>query len=277
MPLAEHMRIAVAQVASGTDPRENLELVREWVGRARHHRPDIVVFPEATMASFATRSASVAEPLDGEWAEEVRRIAAEAGVVVIVGMFTTAEGESRPRNTLLVTGPETEAAYHKMHMYDAWGFEESRHIAPGHEPLTIVVAGMRLGLATCYEVRFPEMFKYYASRGAQVVVLPASWANGPGKAEQWSALCRARALDSTCYVVACAQADPASVGFEVKPGAPTGVGRSVVVGPLGDVLAEAGDGPELLVVDLEGEAVGEARKKLPVLATSRFEVLPPRV
>ncbi len=271
------MRVAVAQISSWVDPSENLTLVAQQARKAAEGGADLVVFPEATMASFVTRSRDVAQPLDGPWANEVRRIAADLGTVIVVGMFTVdGSGEQRrPVNTLLVTGQGVEASYDKIHMYDAWGFIESQHIAPGHDPVTITIGGLTLGFATCYEVRFPEMFKYYAEHGAHAVILGASWAGGPSKTDQWRNLCRARALDSTCYVVAAGQADPTTVGREVKPGSPTGVGHSVVVDPLGRVLAEAGEAPDMLFVDLDADVVADARSQLPVLATSRFKILPP--
>lgn len=272
------MRVAVAQVAASTEPADNLELVRQWVRRAADAAAGLVVFPEATMASFARRSTEVAEPLDGEFAGGVRTVAAEAGITVVVGLFTpgaAAGDRPRARNTTLVVGPHGEATYDKIHLFDAWGFEESRHVEAGSTPVVTDAGGVRLGLATCYDVRFPELFKHLARQGAQVIVVPASWANGPGKAAQWQALCVARALDSTCFVVGAGQADPASVGVQVESAAPTGVGHSLVVGPLGDVLARAGEAPELLFADLDISGLDAARDRLPVLANSRFGLVPP--
>lgn len=274
------MRVAVAQIVASADPVENLALVRAWVGRAVDADADLVVFPEATMASFARRSTEVAEGLDGAFASGVRAVAMQAGVTVVVGLFTPgepADGASRPRarNTTLVVGPDGEASYDKIHLFDAWGFEESRHVQAGATPVVTDAGGVRLGLATCYDVRFPELFKHLARQGALVIVVPASWASGPGKAEQWQALCIARALDATCFVVGAGQADPASVGQTVESAAPTGVGHSLVVGPLGDVLARAGAAPELLVVDLDAAGVDAARARLPVLENSRFGLVPP--
>lgn len=235
------------------------------------------------MATFAVRSAEVAQPLDGPWARGVRTIAAELGIAVVVGMFTPGSASIAPdgrkrrrvRNTLLAAGPTLDTHYDKMHLYDAWGFVESRHVEPGQTPCAIDLNGVKIGLTTCYEVRFPEVFKFHATHGASIVLVPTSWANGPGKIEQWRTLCIARALDSTCFIAAAAQADPATEGFEVKPGAPTGVGHSVVVGPLGEILAEGGDAAELIVVDLDTESIPDARARLPVLATSRFSIAPP--
>lgn len=272
------MRVAVAQIASSTDPAVNLGLVRESAHRAADAGARLVVFPEATMASFATASATVAQPLDGQWADGVRTIALDAGIAVVVGLFESRPGERRPFNTLLATGPGVrEAAYRKIHLFDAWGFRESDHIAPGDEPVTIALDGLVFGLATCYDVRFPALFQHYGGLGAHAVLVPASWANGEGKADQWQTLCRARAMDSTCYAVAAAQADPATAGHPVKLGAPTGVGHSVVVDPLGRVLAEAGPAPALLVVDLDIGAVSDARGRVPVLRNARFGLVPPGV
>lgn len=277
------MRVALAQIASTPDPARNLELVRRDAARAAEVGAELVVFPEATMATFARRSSEVAEPLDGPFARGVREAARDAGVPVAVGMFTPgrpAEGErrARVRNTLLVTGPGVaETTYDKIHLYDAFGFEESRHVEAGSRPLCVEVAGVTVGLATCYDVRFPEFFKYLAHEaGARVIIVPSSWANGPGKAEQWRALCVARALDSTCWIVAVGMADPATAGFDVKPGSPTGVGHSVVASPVGEVVAEAGAAPRLLVADIDVAAVDAVRSRLPVLSGSRFRILPPR-
>ncbi len=266
------MRIALAQVLSGTDPDVNLDLVREHAQRAKDAGAELVVFPEATMASFATRSAAVAQPLDGPWARGVRTIARETGIAVVVGMFTPGRVDGKARNTLLVVDAAGSdvATYDKIHLFDAWGFEESRHIEAGDTPVLVTLGGVTFGLATCYDVRFPELFKHLAHSGAEAILVPTSWANGPGKADQFRALCIARALDCTCFILAAGQADPTVVGVEVRKGSPTGVGHSVVVDPLGEVLAEAGAEPALLLVDLDRAVLDDARRQLPVLATSRF-------
>lgn len=255
------MRIAVAQLLSGTYPADNLQIVRDYAGRAAEAGASLVVFPEATMCRFGVPLAPIAEPVDGPWADGVRRIAADSGVTVVVGMFTPAD-HGRVHNTLLATGPETEAHYDKIHLYDAFGFTESTTVAPGREPVTITVDGVGVGLTTCYDLRFPELFTTLAGRGAQVIVVSASWAAGPGKLEQWSLLARARALDSTSYIVAAGQADP---GEPLASSAPTGVGGSVVVSPFGAVVASAGSEPELLVTDLDLEQVTKARETIAVL------------
>ncbi|MEU7530807.1 carbon-nitrogen hydrolase family protein [Saccharothrix sp. NPDC042600] len=257
------MRVALCQINSSTDPVANLDLVRAGVARAAGAR--VVVFPEATMCRFGVPLGPVAQPLDGPWATAVREIADEAGVVVVAGMFTPAP-DGRVANTLLVTGGGLHVGYDKIHLYDAFGFEESRTVAPGAKPVVVEVDGLTLGLATCYDVRFPELFRALADQGAAAVLLCASWGAGPGKREQWELLVRARALDCTSWVLACGQADP---GVD-HGGAPTGVGFSTVASPLGAVVGQLGGEEGLLVADVDVAAVEEARRALPVLANRRL-------
>lgn len=257
------MRIALAQVSSTTDPSANLDLVRECAARGAAQRAEAVVFPEATMHSFSRSPIAAAEPLDGPWASAVRTIAAEHGLTIVAGMFTTTATQ-RVRNTLLVTGT-VEAHYDKLHLFDALGYRESERIAPGDEPVVVRLDGAALGLATCYDIRFPALFIRLARLGAEVIVVPASWAPGPNKLHQWRTLAAARAMDSTCFVVACGQARP-----EADDGSkPTGVGHSLVVDPLGTVLLELDDGPDLAVIDLDLAQVRTAREAMPVLRNAR--------
>ncbi|WP_019816248.1 carbon-nitrogen hydrolase family protein [Saccharomonospora saliphila] len=262
------LRVGLCQLTSTEDPARNLELVREWAGGAAARGARVVVFPEAMMARFGVRLAPLAEPVDGPWASAVAEIAREAGVVVVAGMFTPAG--SRVRNTLLVTGPGEHRGYDKIHLYDAFGFRESDTVAPGTDPLTVDVDGVRLGLATCYDVRFPALFQALADSGADAVVLPASWGAGPGKIEQWDLLVRARALDSGTWVLACGQADPAASGVPVHPKAPTGVGHSTVADPFGHVHARLEAAPELLVTDIDPAVAAHAREATGALANRRL-------
>ncbi len=257
------MRIACAQILSGTDPAANLQLVADYTERAAARGATLVVFPEATMCRFGVPLGPVAEPLDGPWAARVRDIAGRAGVTVVAGMFTPA-GDGRVSNTLLATGPGVDAHYHKVHLYDAFGFTESRTVAPGFDPVVIDVDGVGVGLTTCYDIRFPPLYTELADRGAQLIAVCASWGAGPGKLRQWELLACARALDSTSYIAAAGQADP---GDSAKQsGAPTGVGHSMVASPWGEVVASAGAAPQLLVCDLDLDAVTTARRTLAVLS-----------
>ena len=124
------MRIACAQILSGTDPAANLAIVEDYTRRAAESGARLVVFPEATMCRFGVPLASIAEPIDGRWADAVRGIASDAGITVLAGMFTPA-ADGRVANTLLATGGGVEDSYDKIHLYDAFGFTESATVAPG--------------------------------------------------------------------------------------------------------------------------------------------------
>lgn len=277
------MLVAVAQVLSGVDPADNLEVIRVAAQEAAAEGAELVLFPEATMRSFAEpgrapRLADVAEPLDGPWAGAVRQIAQELGVTIVVGMFTPGpapeiEGaQARITNTLFVTGPEGDVSYDKIHLYDAFTYRESDSVAPGLTPVTFSLGGITFGLAICFDSRFPALFEHYGRLGVDAVLLSASWAGGEGKVHHWRTLTSARALDSTCYIVACDQADPRSEGNHAIDGDPTGVGYSRIVSPDGVTLAEAESGRSLIYANLSREAVREARAKIPVLSGPTFAV-----
>lgn len=259
------MRIALAQIQAGTDPAANLKLVDSYTREAADAGADLALFPEATMCRFGVSLADVAEPLDGPWADGVRAVAEAAGITVVAGMFVPADsrnGQTRVTNTLIAAGPGVDAHYDKIHLYDAFGFVESRTVAPGREPVVITVGGVGVGLTLCYDIRFPELYVELARRGADVITVHASWAAGPGKLDQWTLLARARALDTGSFVAAVGQAYP---GDEIAALGPTGVGGSVVASPLGEVVDAAGADPTLLVTDIDTETVQSVRDMIPVL------------
>ncbi|MGH3638357.1 MAG: carbon-nitrogen hydrolase family protein [Mycobacterium sp.] len=255
------MRIALAQIQSSTDPLTNLDLVEGYTRRAADAGARLVLFPEATMCRFGVPLKPVAEPLDGPWATGVRTLAERSGIVVVAGMFCPSD-DGRVTNTLIATGAGIDEHYHKIHLYDAFGFTESRTVAPGLDPVVITVDGVGVGVTTCYDIRFPELYVELAQRGAQVITVHASWGSGPGKLEQWTLLARARALDSTSVVAAVGQAYP---GDEIAASGPTGVGGSLVCSPTGDVVTAAGADPQLLVFDVDLNTVDQARDAIAVL------------
>ncbi|SFC98404.1 carbon-nitrogen hydrolase family protein [Streptomyces aidingensis] len=263
------MRIALSQMLSSAVPEENLAVIETQARAAAAAGAELAVFPEAAMARFGIPLAPVAEPLDGPWARRVREVAEDTGLLLVAGMFTPA-GDGRVTNTLLITGRGIDTHYDKLHLFDAFGFTESATVAPGDRLVTAEPAGVPIGFATCYDIRFPGLFQALAERGARLIVVPASWGAGPGKREQWEVLVRARALDSTCWIAACGQADPAAAGRAPAGRAPAGIGHSLVVSPLGEVRAALGPEPGLLVADLDPAAeVDRARAAVPVLANRR--------
>ena len=257
------MRIALAQIMSGTDPRENLKLVEQYTYAAAQAGSKLVVFPEGTMCRFGVPLTPVAEPLDGPWADEVRSIAARYGITVLAGMFTPAE-DGRVTNTMLATGPDVDARYDKIHMYDAFGFKESDAIAPGAEPVVITVDGVGVGVTLCYDIRFPALYTELADRGASVITVSASWGAGPGKLDQWTLLSKARALDSSCFIAAVGQAYPGDE-LSSSTNALTGIGGSTISSPLGEVVGWALAEPKLIIADLDIDRVTKARETVGAL------------
>lgn len=259
------MRVALGQISTGHDIQANLAKITAVATDAASAGAELVVFPEAAMYAFGAPLSEIAEPLDGPFATAVQRLAHDLGVTIVAGMFTPAT-DGRVLNTLIAAGPDSVTGYDKIHLFDAFGFQESKTVAAGGTRRAITVGEATVGLATCYDVRFPALFIENAADGAQVSVVCASWGAGPGKVEQWELAVRARAMDSTTYVVACGQAVPAGG----SPGStPTGVGHSMVVSPFGEVLGSLGDAEDLLLVDIDLDTVAKARQTLPVLANRR--------
>lgn len=279
------MRIALAQLSTGPEPQANLAEVGRWTARAAEAGADLVVFPEATMKAFGTSLRGVADPLQGPWAQGVAAFAEQHDIVVMAGMFTPgsvgSSGRERFRNSLLVTGRGIHDGYDKIHLFDAFGFQESRTVAPGEDPCTVSVparqgGGTVVGLAICYDVRFPALFAALARAGASTIVVAASWQDGPGKLDQWRLVCRARAVDTGSWLLACGQALPPGDERGQAGRPPTGIGHSLVVDPTGTVVAELADGPGLLVHDIDPVLSGRTRSELPLLANAVTDLPPVR-
>ncbi len=251
------LRVALVQEASGLDPQPNRARLAELVP----DDSDLVVLPEAFARDFGEAGSDVsgyAEPLGGEFDDAVARVAEERRTTVVAGMFETGPDPARPFNTLVVRGAVT-AHYRKVHLYDSFGYRESDRLTAGAiDPVVVEVAGWRLGLMTCYDLRFPEFARALVDRGAEVLVVPAAWVAGPRKVDHWRTLARARAIENTVFVAGAAQ-----------PG-PRYSGHSLVVDPLGDVLAEAADEPALITATLDRKTLDEARRTNPSLANRRL-------
>ena len=267
------MKVAAVQLTSTGDVEENLAVALEKIREAAENGASLIVLPEATTQSFDSgRLDTNAEGLDGHVATAVRELAEELEVYVVLGMFAPADTVERDGKTInrvanvaLIAGPGVVDSYEKIHTYDAFKYKESDTVRPGETLVAFDAGDITVGVATCYDIRFPEQFKELARRGAQVIVVPTSWADGPGKLEQWRLLSAARALDSTSYILAAGQARP---GGEAKAGeasGPTGIGHSVLVAPDGTRVAEAGYEPEILYGEVDADTVAKVRESLPVL------------
>ncbi len=262
------MRIALAQVASGTDKTANLTAVADFVEQAAGQDAQLVVFPEYTTFNKPPVDVSyvqAAEPLDGSFCTQIRELAARFGIIVALGVLETTEVADHAYNTIVVVGPDGGdlCTYRKEHLYDAFGGRESDFLLPGSNggPVTFTVDGVRVGIMTCYDLRFPEMGRVIADAGAEVALIPSSWTPGPRKEDHWLTLTRARAIENVFYVAAVGQAPPFSTG------------GSLLIDPMGAVLADGGDEPNLIVRDIDVCRVATTRERVPVLENRRYRVV----
>ncbi|MDO4253653.1 MAG: nitrilase-related carbon-nitrogen hydrolase [Kocuria sp.] len=265
------MKISIAQINSAPDVAHNLDTIVRGIRRAAHDGATLVIFPEGATCSFDGDFAAFARDRAEETHQCIQAAAEEHNIAVICGSFAPHPNDMRVFNILLVFRPgQPVVTYRKIHLFDAFGFKESRRIAAGDQPVTVEIAGVTVGLAICYDLRFPTLFTRLAQGGAQVIVVAASWGDGPGKAAQWDLLTRARAVDSTSYIVASGQAvrDPGREGEPTSP--PLGVGHSGVVVPDGrDQLRFGGSQAQCSTV-LDLTHVADIRKRIPVLAHQRL-------
>jgi predicted amidohydrolase len=267
------MRVALCQLPISPEPTINLDRVADAVTSAVSQGADLAVFPEATLARFGSDLRAVAEPLDGAFGTGLAELARGSGVALVVGVFEPAPG-GRVYNTAVAYDGSggLVAAYRKIHLFDALGECESAVVAPGSEPVVVDLAGVRTGFATCYDLRFPELFRALAARGAELIVVPGAWAAGLFKEEHWVTLVRARAIENTVWVAAAGQVpDPASPPTR----APTGVGRSMLVDPMGTVRADLGLWPQVAAAELDHDVTARVRAVLPCLEHRRDDVFGP--
>ncbi|MFI5505492.1 carbon-nitrogen hydrolase family protein [Corynebacterium kutscheri] len=267
------MKVCLAQVRTTADKNKNYEILKNKIWTAVKQQARLIIFPEASMQAFGTGRLDIqAEPNDGNFVQQLHTCAREHNIGVIFGMFSPADSVNRDgktvnrvTNTLAVLLPDgRQFFYDKIHTYDSFNYRESDTVKPGKELVTFEYEDINFGLATCYDVRFPGQFRSLAHKGAEVIVLPASWAGGAGKYQQWQTLTSARALDSTCFIIA---VDQAARGEE-DTSAPTGIGYSALIDPTGVRLREAGAGEENLFVEIDPKVVEKTRKTLTVLLAS---------
>src|SRR6516164_5994275 len=269
------MRVALCQIPVSSRPEVNAGRVRDALAQAADQGADLAVFPEATQVRFGSDLQAAAEPLDGPFCSGLAAAAKQTGVALVAGVFEPAAG-GRVYNTAVAYDGSGEllASYRKLHLFDAFGHRESDQVAPGSAPVLVTLAGVRAGLEICYDVRFGELSRALAVGGAQLLVLPAAWAAGPVKEEHWVTLVRARAIENTVWVAAVGQVpDP----DEPPTKAATGVGRSLLVDPLGVVRVDMGPAAGVAVGSVDAGLVEEVRATVPSLANRREDVFGPPV
>ena len=261
------LNVSVVQLNAGADKDANVAAALDGIDRAAATGARLVVLPETWAYMGPDDGVAVdAEPIPGPLTELLAGRALRHGIYLHAGSFyESAPGEPRAFNTTAVFDPTGEivARYRKIHLFDVdlagdASYRESAIVAPGDEIVTVEVDGVTVGLTICYDLRFPELFRILALRGAEVIVVPAAFAMATGK-DHWEVLLRARAIENTVYVVA-----PNQVG-QHPPGRWC-CGRSVIVDPWGVVLAQAPDQPTVITATLDLAHLRDVRRQIPSLA-----------
>jgi deaminated glutathione amidase len=263
---------AAVQLTSTSDRERNLATADRLTRAAAAAGAELVVLPEKwPCLGTPEQTAAGAEPFDGPAMRWATGIARELGIDLVAGSFSErVPGRERNANTSVHVGPdgEVQATYRKIHMFDVevggLVYRESEHEQGGDDIVVSATAGgAELGLTVCYDLRFPELFRILAVRGARILVVPAAFTLTTTR-EHWEVLLRARAIEDQCFVVA-----PNQIG-EHAPGIRSG-GRSSIVDPWGVVLAQAPDAETFVLAELDLDRQAEIRRSLPSLANRRPE------
>jgi deaminated glutathione amidase len=271
-PRVDRYVAAAVQMASGPDRAANLERARALVREAAARGARLVVLPEV----FAWRGprggeAAIAETIPGPTTTTLGELARELRIHLCAGsLLEAAAGEARPYNTSCLIGPSGDllARYRKIHLFDVdlpgrVAVQESATRAPGDEVVVVPTECGTLGLSVCYDLRFPELYRRLVRGGAQVLLVPSAF-TFPTGAAHWEVLCRARAVENQCYVVAPNQSGMSPHGF-------ADYGDSLIADPWGRVLARAGDGEGVATAEIDLGYLTRVRRELPALAHRRLE------
>ncbi len=264
------MRVAAVQLNSTTDRSVNIETADSLTRAAAADGAKLIVLPEKWTAIGSEEDLrAVAEPLDGPAVSWARATARELGIDLIAGSIVELlPGGERFANTSLHVDSQGDisAVYRKIHMFDVEvggrQYHESALEEPGEEiVVTGTAAGVRVGLSICYDLRFPELFRILALRGAGVIVLPSAFTLGTTR-DHWETLVRARAIENQLFMIAANQVGAHAAGYHSG-------GRSMIVDPWGIVLAQAPDRETHILADLDLDRQQEVRRQLPSLANRR--------
>jgi len=265
------VRVAAVQLNSNGDKARNLAVAERLVRAAAADGAELVALPEKwNLLAAGEEMAAGAEPLDGPSLGTARSWARELGIHLLAGSIAEAgdeETSGRAFNTSVLIGPQGDdlAVYRKIHMFDVEvggvTYRESEHEQAGEEIVSASVDGIELGLTVCYDLRFPELFRILAVRGARMIAVPSAFTAATGR-DHWQVLLRARAIENQTFLIA-----PNQVG-EAPPHY-SSYGRSAIVDPWGVVLATAPDEECFVAADLDLVAQERVRERLPSLANRR--------
>ena len=262
------MRAAVVQLNSNNEKDRNLVTAERLVRAAAADGAELVALPEKwNLLAGGAELVAGAEPLDGPSLSAARSWASELGIHLLAGSVSEQGPEAKAFNTSVLIGPGGGdlAIYRKIHMFDVdvegVAYRESDHEQAGAEIVTAALAGATLGLSVCYDLRFPELYRILAVRGARLLAIPSAFTKATGR-DHWEVLLRARAIENQAFVLAPNQVGQAPPRFSSN-------GRSMIVDPWGVVLATAPDEECFVAAELDFAAQDRVRESLPSLANRR--------
>ena len=258
---------ACIQTNSTPDLAANLERIKPMIREARERGADFIALPENVALIGAPRDRLFAQSLPEDKHPAVAFFKAEArktGAWILAGSIPINVGEDRLANRSLLFSPKGEVAarYDKIHMFDAAlseteVYSESRNYRPGHCAVTADLPWAKIGMTICYDLRFAHLHRALAKAGAQILTIPAAFVATTGRLH-WHVLCRARAIETGCFVIA-----PGQCGMHNAQR--LSYGHSLIIAPSGQILAEAGEQPQIITAEIDMNDVAEARRKLPSL------------
>lgn len=259
------VKIALAQTTSGEKWEVNLRKAWEYAEEASRQKAEMIVFPEYFMTYYPMEEGDYqkqGQRLEGEFVREMGRAARETGLWMVFGVNET--GKDRNYNTIVILDAEGQLRgdYRKTHLFDAYRWKESDDTMAGDEIFCPVdsPAG-KIGIGTCYDLRFPELARMEALQGAQVMLYPSAWVKGENKFMQWETLLRARAIENEMYVFGCCHYSEKHY-----------MGRSLGFDPSGREILRGGEKEELLTGGIELEEIKKVRHANPVFSNRRGDL-----
>ena len=256
------MFVAAGQFAVGPSWERNAETCASLMSQAAEEGVSLLVLPEALLARNdidPDLSVKSAQLLEGGFLTRLLQESAQNEMTTILTIHVPSVPGRAFNMLVALRGGRVVAHYAKLHLYDAFAIQESRNVDAGDAIAPLLdVDGLKVGLMTCYDLRFPELALAHALQGADILALPAAWVRGALKEHHWATLLAARALDATCYVIAAGECGNKNIG------------QSRVIDPFGVTIAAAAETPALIMAEVSAERVKQVRAQLPVLSNRRF-------
>ncbi len=257
------MRISIGQMhVDAGHPANNLPVVQAMTAEAKRRGSDLVLFPELWASGYDLEHAEQhADRLGEGLFATMSDLARQHGLYLLAGSLLSREPQGFCNTSVLYSPDGSQlAAYSKLHLFRL--MDEEKYLAAGNQRTVVDTPWGRAGMAICYDLRFPELFRRYALKGAKVFFLPSEWPHP--RLAHWQTLLRARAIENQCFMVACNR-----VG---KTGETEFFGHSAIIDPWGEIVVEAGSQEMLLTADIDLGLVDTIRKRIPIFADRREEV-----